>query len=232
MAVERLAQIGPYPVVQMTPPAASFDTSLNPKNLIVAHCIEGTAESGISTVMASGSVVSYHIIIDYLRKRYIQFVPLSQTANAVGNYPQNQRSISWSIPGFVTSPFAPEAVYMAAILTGYLSRERGIPLRRIGLVDVGANVSGICGHMDIPDPANPKVGGGKDHHTDPGGGFPWAVFLKSAYDAGGIPVTLAPAPYPLPSTVGVASGALGQMFRAFFSFIGGLLRLLGLYGRG
>jgi hypothetical protein len=72
----------------------------------------------------------------------------------------------------------------------------GIPLRWLSLAQIAAGVKGVCTHADITLSAPPRGGG--TTHTDPGRGFPFDAFMRTAqqWQGGSAPGGGTPNPQP------------------------------------
>ncbi|HUZ00525.1 MAG TPA: N-acetylmuramoyl-L-alanine amidase, partial [Thermomicrobiaceae bacterium] len=169
--------IGGIPVVWIPAAAGNFDTNRTGHDLVIVHDIEGTASSAINTFQVVGRQASVQFVLDPLQGRIVQMVSCDAVAYGCGNYADNQRASQFEMPGFVGQPYDPSVIDQAVAVTAYLCQRDSIPVVRLSLADVVAGKPGICGHQDIPDPSNPALGGGADHHTDPGPTFPWDSFI-------------------------------------------------------
>lgn len=65
----------------------------------------------------------------------------------------------------------------AARLTAKLCLAYGVPIRKLTADQVRAGREGICGHIDV------SLAFGQTSHTDPGEGFPWALFIEQVHRA-------------------------------------------------
>lgn len=195
MPTGRISQLGPLPVEWHPAAAPNWDSGrARTVNLIVIHDIEGTAPAALAVFDDPGAVASAHCVIgDPGDETIYQCVDFGATAYATGNGSVNARSLNVELPGFSGRTYDPDVLAKAAALVGWWSRAWGIPLVKLTEAQLSANgqspdsgASGICGHQDVPDPYHPSLGGGKDHHNDPGSGFDWPRFLALAEQGGGL----------------------------------------------
>ena len=143
------------------------------KNLLIVHDIEGTAASAVNVFLDPTRKASVQFVADPALERYVQMVSCYDTAWGAGNGAVNARAIQIELPGYAGRPYDPEVVRYAGVWIGALCRDYGIPIRRLSLAEVSQGMSGVCGHQDVPDENNASLGGGSDHHGDPGDTFPW-----------------------------------------------------------
>jgi len=214
---DRLASIAGIPVTWLPGPlTAQGGAGRNGPTLIVLHDIEGSAQAGIDTLAAPGAGGSIHFIADPQNDRYVQMVGINTVAWGCGNWFHNQRAIQLEIPGKAGTIYDTKAIQFAGMWAGEMSRLFGIPLVKLSRADLVANpdASGICGHEDVPDPDNPNLGGGSEHHGDPGSTFPWQTVLSIAAAGGTLPPSVFPTGY-----------AIAPRFAAAFAQLGGVPRL-------
>lgn len=183
MVDNKLASMGNIPVDWIPAPVSNWGGESTKRRFIVIHDIEGSAQSGLETLSNPNVGASAHFIADPLGGRFIQMVPLDGVAWTAGNWAVNQSSIQIELPGWAGRPYAPETIEYAAIFIATIARLFDIRLQRLGLDNLNRDdgtLTGVFGHMDVPNPDNPLRGGGRDGHTDPGTTFPWSEVMDKA----------------------------------------------------
>jgi hypothetical protein len=107
-------------------------------------------------------------------------VLLKDSAWTVGNRPGNNRGINWELSGFARQTRAewldPFGLAMFAQMAPYVEADAakyGIPLERRTVAELKAFKPGVTSHNDL------RLAFGGTTHTDPGGQFPWDVFLAT-----------------------------------------------------
>ena len=147
---------------------------------IVIHSIEGSADDALNWFQNEKAKVSAHYVIDYNGKIY-QMVREKDIAWHAGNWKYNVYSIGIEHAGFADKNMFTDEEYIAsAKLVAYLCRKYNITIihwEGIAPEDP-TNGSGIIGHNQVPDPKNPKLGGGINHHSDPGKFWNWDYFIN------------------------------------------------------
>ncbi len=106
-----------------------------------------------------------------------------------------------------------------------ICQRHGVPIRRVDRLGILAGIPGIAGHVDVPDPDNPALGGGDSNHTDPGLFFPWDRFLAlvgNAEDPSGDASPLSTLNGDTPVQFGPFGAHFGGGFRRFWEERGGL----------
>jgi hypothetical protein len=142
-----------------------------PIDMIVIHDIEGSAASGIQDFETPNWAASAHYVVDY-DGSVTQMVREKDIAWHAGNWDYNTRSIGIEHAGFAWTPgLYTTAEYngSAAIAASICSRY-GVPMDR----------THVIGHDEVPDPNNPGLFGGSDHHTDPGPYWDWTYYMATA----------------------------------------------------
>ena len=166
-------------------PAGDAGRDQSAENL--ARYMEGTPES---------SGVSYHKVVD--DDSVVNFVPDSVMCWALRS--GNKRSLNICMTGYAAMTRAQWLEHdgmlrLCAAEVRAWCDTHGIPKVKLSSADVGADRSGICGHVNWTE-------GKRDGtHTDPGTSFPWDVFM--GYVIGASP---APAPAPAPTSGGGYAG--------------------------
>lgn len=151
---------------------------------IVVHDMEAGESSVRAETTANyfanpgdGRTVSSHYCVD--NDSVIQCVRLKDTAYTVGNTPGNQRGINWELSGFARQtreewldPFGYAMFAQMAPIVQADAATYDIPLTRCSVDDLKNFVPGITSHNDL------RLAFQGTTHTDPGGNFPWDVFLE------------------------------------------------------
>ena len=137
---------------------------------IVIHATDGgTLGGNVWWLSAGHSHASAHYVISR-DGSIVQLVHLSDIAWHAGNWNTNVHSIGIEHVGDTYDPAGfTNAEYMSsARLVAWLVRRYDIPVDR----------DHIIGHSQVPDPNDPSLLGGSDHHTDPGPHWKWAYYLR------------------------------------------------------
>ena len=132
-----------------------------------------------------------------------QLVSEDDTAWADGNLLYNQTGISIEHEALVGQGFSSAQIAASIALQTRICRRLGWtslthPTDTVLPESGPAGSAVLIGHYQVPDPTNPAIGGGIDHHLDcPGPLFPWQTITStvSTVLAGGT----APSDPPLPS---------------------------------
>jgi hypothetical protein len=95
----------------------------------------------------------------------------------------NQHGIGFEVTGYAawtleqwTTGDAWAALRLDAKRLAESSTRLGIPLRWLSLAQINAGQRGVCTHADI----TLSIGRGSTTHTDPGRGFPFEAFMRTA----------------------------------------------------
>lgn len=155
---------------------------------VVVHTTEnaaGTPAENVANYQINSESGSYHVLVDTNGKRLRENTD-DWITWSVGNNAGNVQGLNIS---FVAQAAWSRAAWLAqermlrqgATVVAYWCKKYNIPVRKVG------TERGICGHGDL------RVFGGTDH-TDPGGNFPWDVFIRYVNEA------MNPAPAPKPPT--------------------------------
>jgi len=163
-------------------PSSNFDVGRNGASIdrIILHTTEGSFDGALSWLRgdAAGSSnrnSSSHFLVSADGRRIAQLVHEADTAWAAGNLAFNRRGINIEQEGYAARGDFADALYAATgALVGRLARRHGVPLDR----------QHVIGHMDVPDPNNPALRGGIDHHGDPGSAYDFERLLRIAAASG------------------------------------------------
>jgi len=137
---------------------------------IVIHSTDGGSMAGNVWWLSGGhSHASAHYVVAR-DGSIVQLVHLSDIAWHAGNWNVNRHSIGVEHVGDTYDPagFTTGEYRASARLVAWLVRRYGIPVDR----------RHIIGHSQVPDPNDPSIGGGSDHHTDPGPYWRWGYYLN------------------------------------------------------
>jgi N-acetyl-anhydromuramyl-L-alanine amidase AmpD len=143
----------------------------HPIDMIVIHDIEGSYGSAIQMFQNPGRRASAHYIVSY-KGQITQMVRDQNIAWHAGNWDYNTRAIGIEHEGFAwTSGLYTTAEYDAsAHLAASICSRWGVPMDR----------QHVIGHNQVPDPYNPRLFGGAEHHTDPGPYWAWTYYMAEA----------------------------------------------------
>ena len=164
-----------YPGAAWVPAASTnFTVSDRPAgyqvNMIVIHDIEGSAAAAIKMFQDPSRLGSAHYIVSYTGK-VTQMVLEKDIAWHAGNWDYNTRAIGIEHEGYAASGQYTSAEYRAsAKLAASICSRWGVPLDR----------EHVIGHYQVPDPNNPGLFGGAEHHTDPGPYWNWTFYMNVA----------------------------------------------------
>src|SRR5260221_2175219 len=143
-------------------------------NMIVIHDTEGTYSWAISHFQDPASAASAHYVVSDLGQ-ITQMVAEHDIAWHAGNWDYNTRSIGIEHEGYAYAQptWYTTAMYDAsAQLAASICSRWGVPMDR----------THVIGHSEVPDPNNPGLYGGSDHHTDPGPYWDWTYYMGQAVD--------------------------------------------------
>jgi N-acetyl-anhydromuramyl-L-alanine amidase AmpD/acyl-coenzyme A thioesterase PaaI-like protein len=164
-----------YPRAVWVPAAATNYTVANrpddyPIDMIVIHDIEGSYASAIKMFQDPKRLGSAHYIVSY-KGQVTQMVAENNIAWHAGNWDYNTRSIGIEHEGYAAiNTYTSREYYASARVAASICSRWGVPLDR----------KHVIGHSQVPDPNNPKLFGGSDHHTDPGPYWNWTGYLALA----------------------------------------------------
>jgi len=147
----------------------------------IIHVAEGSYGGTINWFKNPKARVSAHFVINEAGTHLTQMVRIKDIAWHAGNSLYNRYSVGIEIAGYVGSTIWPDTLYKnLAKLAVWLHENYNVAL--VWVEDVAPpsplQSSGIIGHIQVPDPSNPRVGGGRSHHTDPGSTFNWIKFMN------------------------------------------------------
>ncbi|HEY2599357.1 MAG TPA: N-acetylmuramoyl-L-alanine amidase [Candidatus Dormibacteraeota bacterium] len=141
-----------------------------PIDMIVIHDIEGSYASAIKIFQDPQRHGSAHYVVSY-KGQITQMVAEKDVAWHAGNWDYNTRAIGIEHEGFAAANrYTSPEYYASARLVASICSRWGVPLDR----------QHVIGHSQVPDPNNPKLFGGADHHTDPGPYWSWTGYLNLA----------------------------------------------------
>lgn len=197
-------------------PLSNFGGGHEAYEVIVIHSIEGSAQSGISTLQDPTREASTHLLTDPNNNRIAQMVGMYSTAWTAGSYKGNTRGINIENPGFAGRPFDPKVVEYCGRAVGVLAKDANIPLIRLNRVQANTlGVKGVCAHGDF-DQNGPR----SQWHWDPGPTWPWDQMLEIARKVSGQSMPTSPPSTFFPETgYGIHGG-----IRANFEANGGVSR--------
>ena len=167
-----------------------------PVQLIVIHDIEGTAGAAIQAFQDPNRAASANYVVSDAGQ-ITQMVREHDIAWHAGNWDYNTRAIGIEHEGYAYAQptWYTKTMYDAsAQLAASICSRWGVPLDR----------NHVIGHSEVPDPNNPALKGGSDHHTDPGPYWDWTYYIAQAqHDASLLPSP----PRMMPDPVAVSSGS-------------------------
>lgn len=136
---------------------------------IVIHTTEGSYAGTVAWFANPAAHASAHYVVRSSDGQVTQEVHEKDIAWHAGNWQYNLRAIGIEHEAFESNcRWYTEAMYRgSAQLVAYLAAKYLIPLDR----------RHIIGHYQVPDPNNPHLGGGADHHTDPGPCWNWKKYM-------------------------------------------------------
>jgi len=140
-------------------------------NMIVIHSIEGSYSSATTAFKDPNRHGSAHYVISRTG-RISQMVLEQDIAWHAGNWDYNTRAIGIEHEGYsgVPGSFTPIEYRTSAHLAASICSRWGVPMDR----------QHVIGHYQVPDPNNPALGGGSEHHWDPGPYWDWNYFMYKA----------------------------------------------------
>jgi N-acetylmuramoyl-L-alanine amidase len=142
-----------------------------PVQMIIIHDIEGTTASAIARFQDPGAAASANYIVSD-NGQITQMVAEKDIAWHAGNWDYNTRAIGIEHEGYASGPnWYTSTMYQAsAHLAASICSRWGVPMDR----------NHIIGHYQVPDPDNPGLYGGTDHHSDPGPNWNWSYYMAYA----------------------------------------------------
>jgi N-acetylmuramoyl-L-alanine amidase len=142
-----------------------------PVQLIVIHDTEGTYATAIQEFQDPTFAASAHYVVSDAGQ-ITQMVHEHDIAWHAGNWDYNTRSIGIEHEGYASGPnwYTPAMYDASAQLIASICSRWGVPMDR----------THVIGHFEVPDPDNPGLFGGSDHHTDPGVNWNWTYYMQQA----------------------------------------------------
>jgi N-acetylmuramoyl-L-alanine amidase len=142
-----------------------------PIDMIVIHDTESSYASAISMFRDPARQASAHYVVSQTG-RVAQMVLEHDIAWHAGNWDYNTRSIGIEHEGYAWTPwtFTAAEYDASARLAASICSRWGVPMDR----------QHVIGHNQVPDPNNPGLFGGSDHHTDPGPYWNWTYYIGLA----------------------------------------------------
>jgi N-acetyl-anhydromuramyl-L-alanine amidase AmpD/photosystem II stability/assembly factor-like uncharacterized protein len=136
---------------------------------IVIHATEGSYAGTVAWFANPRARASAHYVVRSSDGEVTQVVHEKDIAWHAGNWQYNLRSIGIEHEAFENNcRWYTDALYRgSAQLVAYLAAKYLIPIDR----------KHIIGHSEVPDPNNPHLHGGADHHTDPGKCWKWKKYM-------------------------------------------------------
>ena len=150
-----------------------------PVQMIIIHDTEGSYASAIQEFQDPTRAGSAHYVVSD-QGDITQMVAEKDVAWHAGNWDYNTRAIGIEHEGYAwTCCYYTDAMYDAsAHLAASICSRWGVPMNR----------QNVIGHDEVPDPDNPGLFGGTDHHTDPGPYWDWIDYInRAAYYASLLP---------------------------------------------
>ena len=143
----------------------------HPVDMIIIHDTEGSYESAIAEFQDPTFAASADYVVSD-QGDITQMVQEHDIAWHAGNWDYNTRAIGIEHEGFAWTPgYYTTAMYQAsAHLAASICSRWGVPMDR----------NHVIGHDEVPDPNNPGLFGGEDHHTDPGPYWDWSYYMSIA----------------------------------------------------
>jgi hypothetical protein len=165
-----------YPIAGWAPAAATnFTVSDRPVsyqvNMIVIHSTESSYSAAKAAFQDPTRLASAHYLISRTG-RIAQMVLEQDIAWHAGNWDYNTRAIGIEHEGYAGVPgsFTLVEYRTSAHLAASICSRWGVPMDR----------KHVIGHYEVPDPNNPALGGGLEHHWDPGPYWDWNYFMYKA----------------------------------------------------
>jgi hypothetical protein len=143
-----------------------------PIDMIVIHDTESSAAQAIQEFQTAGWNGSAHYVVA-ADGSITQMVLEKDIAWHAGNWDYNTRAIGIEHEGYAyayPTQYTPIEYNVSAQLAAYICSRWGVPMDR----------THVIGHSEVPDPNNPGLYGGEDHHTDPGPYWDWNNYMSQA----------------------------------------------------
>jgi|GEM_PF-1116507 len=153
----------------------NYTVSNRPRNynvdMIVVHSTEGSYADAIAQFQDPTRAGSAHYVVSNAGA-ITEMVSEKDIAWHAGNWDYNTRAIgiehegyAYDYTSFTTAEYNASARLIASICSRW-----GVPLDR----------AHVIGHNEVPDPNNPGLYGGSEHHSDPGPYWDWSYYLSYA----------------------------------------------------
>jgi hypothetical protein len=142
-----------------------------PVQMIIIHDTESSYATAIQDFQDPTWAASAHYVVSE-QGDITQMVHEKDIAWHAGNWDYNTRAIgiehegyAWICCYYTTAEYDASARLAASICSRW-----GVPMDR----------THVIGHNEVPDPNDPTLFGGSDHHTDPGPYWDWATYMSLA----------------------------------------------------
>jgi hypothetical protein len=142
-----------------------------PVDMIIIHDTEGSFAGAVSIFQNPASMVSAHYVVSKTGQ-VDQMVQEHDIAWHAGNWDYNTRAIGIEHEGYAWTPntYTSTEYQASAHIAASICSRWGVPMDR----------NHVIGHNQVPDPNNPALSGGSDHHTDPGPYWDWSYYMSVA----------------------------------------------------
>ena len=172
-----------------------------PVQMIIIHDTESTYAAAIQKFQDPSAAASAHYVVSD-SGQITQMVAEKDIAWHAGNWDYNTRAVGIEHEGFAYAQptWYTTAMYDAsAHLAASICSRWGVPMDR----------NHVIGHSEVPDPNNPGLFGGVDHHTDPGPYWDWTYYMSQAQAyANALPSPPHMMPDPVASMTGATSATI------------------------
>jgi len=165
-----------------------------PVQMIIIHDTEGTYNTAIQLFQDPATQASANYVVSDAGQ-ITQMVAEKDIAWHAGNWDYNTRAIGIEHEGYAyqTGWYTPAMYQASARLAASICSRWGVPMDR----------NHVIGHSEVPDPNNPGLYGGSEHHTDPGPNWDWTYYMGLAQTyANALPSP----PHMMPDPVAVSGG--------------------------
>ncbi len=167
-----------------------------PVQMIIIHDTEGSYGAAIQLFQDPATQASAHYVVSDAGQ-ITQMVHEKDIAWHAGNWDYNTRAIGIEHEGYAYAQptwYTPTMYQASAHLAASICSRWGVPMDR----------THVIGHSEVPDPNNPGLYGGSDHHTDPGPYWDWTYYMGLATQyANALPSP----PHMMPDPVATISGS-------------------------
>jgi N-acetyl-anhydromuramyl-L-alanine amidase AmpD len=171
-----LATTADYAPATWVPASSANYTPANrthdyPIDMIIIHDTEGSFATAVSIFQDPSRQASAHYVVGKAGQ-IDQMVLEHDIAWHAGNWDFNTRAIGIEHEGYAWTPgtFTTAEYLASARLAASICSRWGVPMDRLHVI----------GHNQVPDPNNPGLTGGVDHHTDPGPYWDWTYYMAQA----------------------------------------------------